>query len=94
MHYSIHPGFQAQPAVDCVFCHATPQLNNSAIQSTQCARALQAQLPAILDSYRQYKAQIPVYGGILLDEAMERVLLVSEAIVAPRVLGLATRQPP
>mmetsp|Transcript_22857 Transcript_22857/g.58241 ORF Transcript_22857/g.58241 Transcript_22857/m.58241 type:complete len:354 (-) Transcript_22857:491-1552(-) len=35
-----------------------------------------AQLPKILDEYRQYKAQIPVYGAILLDAAMERVLLV------------------
>lgn len=38
--------------------------------------APQAELPSIIDRYREYKANIPVYGAILLDAALERVLLV------------------
>ena len=50
---------------------------------------MQNELPNILLGYRTYKARIPVYGAILLDTSMERVLLVSPDVrlhTAPHVM--------
>jgi len=42
----------------------------------------QHELPSILDRYREYKSNIPVYGAILLDTELERVLLVGSRVHA------------
>lgn len=58
-----------------------------AIVTLMCS---QARLPMILDEYRRYKQQIPVYGAILLDAALERVLLVRVGDAHGSLLTLLT----